>query len=64
MYGERRKMYERKTRDEYAIYSNYGYGFELTCYCDDWPDAKQMLRDYRENEPQYVHKIVKKRVEI
>ena len=57
-------MYKRKTRDEYQIHSDYGYGYEFTCCGENLADAKRLLREYRENEPEYTHKIVKVRVPI
>lgn len=58
--------YKRKTIDEYAVQGNYNYG-------DGWEDltseatrteAKQRLKEYRENEPQYSHRLIKRRVKI
>lgn len=54
--------YKRKTHDEWEIHSDYGYGFEFTVNAEDAEDAHRLLREYRENEPQYRHKIIKKRV--
>lgn len=53
--------YVRKTHDEWEIHSDYGFGFEYTVTGEDLPDAKRLLREYRENEPQYRHIIIKKR---
>jgi hypothetical protein len=55
---------QRKTRDEYQIHVDYGQGFEEVCAEDTYPDAKQRLREYRENMPQYPAKIVKRRIRI
>ena len=55
--------YKRKTRDEYCIISNCGYGWDVECYCDDLPDARRTLRDYQ-NNVNYPVKIQKKRVRI
>lgn len=55
--------YKRKTRDEFQIHGDYGQGFEeVTCY-DTWREAKQGVREYRENEGG-VYKIIKRRVKI
>ena len=54
--------YIRKTKDEYHTQSDYGCGWETVTIDDNYADAKQMLKDYRENEPQYPHRIIKKRV--
>jgi hypothetical protein len=55
-------MYQRKTIDEYEIQGNYGQGFECVTTEETWKAAMVQLKCYRENEPQYAHKIVKKRV--
>ena len=54
--------YIRKTRDEYQIHGDYGQGFEEVCAEDTRKEARERLKEYRENEPQYRHKIVIKRV--
>jgi hypothetical protein len=55
-------MYIRKTYDEYQIWSNYGYGWEETCAEETYKEAKERLKEYRENQPQYPHKIVKRQI--
>lgn len=57
-------MYIRKTEDQYSIVSDYGQGYELTCYCDNYQDAKNTWKDYKLNQPEYSHKIRKQRVRI
>ena len=54
--------YQRKTRDEWHTQGDYGLGWETVTIDSTYAEAKQMLRDYRENEPQYLHRIIKKRV--
>jgi hypothetical protein len=54
--------YVRKTVDEWHTQGNYGCGWETVTIDDNYADAKQMLRDYRENEPEYPHRLIKKRV--
>ena len=54
--------YVRKTVDEWHTQGNYGCGWETVTIDDNYADAKQMLRDYNENEPQYPHRLIKKRV--
>lgn len=58
--------YVRKTKDEYVLQCNYGYG-------DGWEDvfteetmkeAKKQKKVYEENMPQYPYKIVKRRVKL
>ena len=56
--------YIRKTKDEYQILGDYGYGWECLFAEETLKEAKQMLKDYNENEPQYAHKIKKVRVPI
>jgi hypothetical protein len=54
--------YVRKTVDEWHTQGNYGCGWETVTIDDNKKDAMQMLRDYRENEPEYPHRLIKKRV--
>lgn len=42
-------MYKRKTKDCYRIEGNCGYGWNTECECEDYLDAKSLLKDYREN---------------
>lgn len=43
-------MYKRKTIDYYVIEGFYkGCGWDIECYCDDWKDARERLKDYRDN---------------
>ena len=56
--------YVRTTEDEFQIHGNYGQGYEeLTCETT-WKEAKQCIKDYRENEPGVQFKIVTKRIPI
>lgn len=57
-------MYQRKTTDEYQIQGYYDreYGWEEVCAEYTYRDAKTQLKCYNENEPEYPHRIVKKRV--
>lgn len=57
-------MYTRKTRDEWQIHANYGGGWEHETSYDSRYEAKEDLRLYRENAPQYSYRLVKKRVKI
>jgi hypothetical protein len=41
--------YKRKTIDCYAIEGNNGYGWDIECNCEDYKDAKEQLKTYREN---------------
>ncbi len=58
--------YQRKTKDEYQIHVNYGYGdgWEHETTEDSWKDAKAQRKCYRENAPQYPVKMIKRRVKI
>ena len=49
--------YQRKTKDEWAVFSNYGDGWDLECYCDDYQDAKETIKSYRENCPDASFKL-------
>ena len=55
--------YIRKTVDEYQIFTNYGYGWEVENTEDNYTDAKRSLKEYRENTKADV-KLVKKRIKI
>lgn len=59
-------MYQRKTKDEYHIEGQYGdsYGWEMVTIEETYPEAKNMLKCYNENEPNIPHRIVKRRVPI
>jgi hypothetical protein len=59
-------MYTRKTKDEYQIKGDYGYGhgFEEVCSEDTKPEAIKRLKEYRQNEPGTPFKIVKKRIKV
>ena len=55
-------MYRRKTFDEFQIQGNYGYGFEEVTSETTLAEARQRLKEYRDNERGISFKIVKKRV--
>lgn len=43
-------MYQRKTRDEYQLMSKYpDTPWECECAADNRKEARQLLKDYREN---------------
>lgn len=58
--------YKRKTKDIWEIQSYYGieYGWEVTNTELTYKDAKRSVKEYRENEPMYSHRIVKRREKI
>lgn len=41
--------YQRKTRDRWDIMSDYGYGKECECSEYTYKEAKQTLKEYKEN---------------
>jgi len=53
--------YTRKTKDIYNIVTNYGYGWEVECTEETYEEAKQRLKEYRENTNAQI-KLEKKRV--
>jgi hypothetical protein len=59
-------MYARKTRDEWQLHINYGYGdgWEHEISEDTRKEAIQRRKEYRENCPEYPVKIVCRRVAI
>lgn len=42
-------MYQRKTRDRWDIMTNYGYGWDCECSEYSYKEARQTLKEYREN---------------
>jgi hypothetical protein len=56
--------YVRKTKDVYLIIGNYGYGWEEVTEEETRKAAVKQLRCYNENEPQYPHIIISRRVKI
>ena len=55
--------YIRKTKDEYNIMGNYGYGWDFECMYDTFKEAKQGLKEYRENGSG-TYRLEKKRVKL
>jgi hypothetical protein len=47
--GKEITMYKRKTRDCYDIETNWGYGWEVECSEYTYSEARQRLKEYREN---------------
>lgn len=41
--------YQRKTRDRWDIMTNWGYGWECECSEYTRKEARQRLKEYREN---------------
>ncbi len=57
-------MYERKTKDIYSVEGKYNGEWEEICEEESMKDAAETLQCYMENEPQYPHRIRKRRVQI
>lgn len=56
--------YQRKTRDVWYVMVNYGYGWEYETAEFTLREARQRLKEYRENCPQYPCCIEKHRERI
>lgn len=56
--------YERKTKDEYQVHGYYTHGWEEVTAEDTRAEAKERLKEYRENEPGTAFKLVRKRVPL
>lgn len=56
--------YQRKTKDEWELIGNWGFGWESILMEDSYKEIKQRLREYRENDPRAEYMIVKHRVSI
>ena len=54
----------RKTRDEFEIQGNYGYGWETVITEENAAVAREQLNMYNANEPQYKHRIKKHMISI
>ena len=58
--------YIRKTKDEYQLLCDYGYGdgWEYLLAEKTMKEARERKREYMENIPEYSYKIVKTRIPI
>ena len=56
--------YTRKTRDEWQMWPNYGYGWEHEISEDSWRELRDQLKVYRANCPQYSFRAKKVRIPI
>lgn len=58
--------YTRKTRDLFVVQGYYGaqYGWEDVHAEYSRAEARERLKEYRANEPQYAHRLVTKRERI
>jgi len=59
-------MYQRKTKDEYRLFVNYGYGdgWEHEISEDSHREIMRRAREYRENCPEYPVKWSRHRVPV
>lgn len=57
-------MYERKTKDVYVLFGDYGNGYEEVLEEDTRAEANEQLKTYRENAPEYSFYVKKKMVPI
>lgn len=56
-------QYIRKTIDEWEIHTNYGYGWEVELTESSRKEARDRVREYRENAQNLIGiKIIKKRI--
>lgn len=55
-------MYERKTADVWILEGNYGCGWEYILEESTREEGIERLREYRENQPQFPVRLIKKRV--
>jgi hypothetical protein len=53
---------ESKTEKEFVVQGNYGQGYKDVTTESTSKDAKQRLGEYNENERQYAHRIVMRRI--
>lgn len=56
--------YQRKTRDVWRFYVNYGYGWEHELDEFSLREVRQRQKEHRENCPQYPTRVVKSRERI
>jgi len=58
--------YTRKTKTVYEVQGNYGcvYGFEVVTSEETYKEARERLKEYRENERGIAFKIVRKFVKL
>ena len=54
--------YTRKTRDEWQMWSNYGYGWECEISEDTYKSAREQMKCYRANCPGAQFKLKLKRI--
>ena len=53
-----------KTKMVFVIQGNYGQGWEDVTEEEIFLEARQRLKEYNENEPQYPHRRIRRRIRI
>lgn len=58
--------YKRKTTDLFVVqqYFDHEYGWEDVCSADNRKEAREDLKAYRENQPEYPARLIKRRERI
>lgn len=58
-------MYQRKTKDVWDIQQYTSIGWEIVCCESTYKDARERVREYRNNEPELPIRIrmVRERIE-
>lgn len=54
----------RKMKTGYVIQGNYGGRWEDVSTEETKEDARRCLEDYRVNEPQYLHRLIRRRIPV
>lgn len=52
--------YQRKTYDEWELWTNYGYGWECECCASTYKEAKEDYKAYRDNATRLIGIKIKK----
>ena len=57
---------KRKNKYEYlfVIQGNYGYGWDDFISTENYREAKARLKDYRDNEKKYSHRMIQRRERV
>lgn len=55
---------QRTTKDVYVIQGNYGQGWEDVVTYDNRQEARDDLKSYKENEPEYSHRLITRREKL
>ena len=55
-------MRPSKTRRVFVVQGNYGSRWEDVTEEDVYAEGRARLKEYRENEPQYAHRLITRRV--